>query len=90
MDRFGALRVLYCGIGLFIASGLALAASTSMAMLLGAAFLAGLGTNLWPNQDALRDTWALDRSFSPKQSREKADAAHALWRKAVERAKSWA
>lgn len=43
VDRYGALRVLYGGIGLFIASGLVLAASTSMAMLLSAAFLAGLG-----------------------------------------------
>ena len=57
---------------------------------LGAAFLAGLGTGLWPDQDALRDTWALDRSFSPSASRASADEAHARWRKAVDRAKSWA
>jgi predicted MFS family arabinose efflux permease len=47
VDRYGALRVLYGGIGLFIVSGLLLAASTSMTMLLGAAFLAGLGNSVF-------------------------------------------
>ncbi len=32
---------------------------------LGAAFLAGLGTGVWESVDALRETWALDRRFEP-------------------------
>lgn len=31
----------------------------------GAAYLAGLGTGLWPSTDALRDLWPLDRRFTP-------------------------
>jgi glycerol kinase len=60
---------------------------------LGAAFLAGLGTEVWDSTDDLRDTWQLDRSFAPTQddgAREAADAAYALWQRAVERATGWA
>ncbi|HET7355548.1 MAG TPA: glycerol kinase GlpK [Nocardioidaceae bacterium] len=57
---------------------------------LGAAFLAGLGTGVWSSTDELRATWALDRRFEPRADRATADAAHARWRQAVERAKSWA
>jgi glycerol kinase len=57
---------------------------------LGAAFLAGLGVGVWDSTDDLRETWQLDRSFDPAADRTAADAAHALWLKAVERAKSWA
>jgi glycerol kinase len=57
---------------------------------LGAAFLAGLGVGIWSSTDELRATWNLDRRFEPGADREKADAAHARWRDAVERAKGWA
>jgi glycerol kinase len=58
---------------------------------LGAAFLAGLGTGVWSSTDDLRETWTLDRRFEPSTSdRSDADAAHARWRDAVERAKGWA
>jgi glycerol kinase len=57
---------------------------------LGAAFLAGLGTGVWSSTDDLRDTWQLDRRFEPSGDRERADAAHARWRDAVERSKGWA
>jgi len=57
---------------------------------LGAAFLAGLGTGVWSSVDELRATWQLDRRFEPRADRATADAAHARWRQAVERAKSWA
>lgn len=56
---------------------------------LGAAFLAGLGTGVWSSTDELRETWALDRRFEPSGDRRAADAAHARWRDAVERAKGW-
>ena len=57
---------------------------------LGAAFLAGLGTGVWSSTQELRKTWQLDRRFEPSTDRAKADAAHARWRDAVERAKGWA
>ena len=57
---------------------------------LGAAFLAGLGAGVWDSADDLRETWQLDRSFEPAADRELADAAHARWLKAVERARGWA
>jgi len=60
---------------------------------LGAAFLAGLGTGVWDSTDDLRETWQLDRSFTPAagtEARADADAAHARWTDAVERSKGWA
>src|SRR3954471_18874482 len=57
---------------------------------LGAAFLAGLGTGVWSSTDDLRETWQLDRTFSPAADRSAADAAHARWIDAVERSKGWA
>jgi glycerol kinase len=56
---------------------------------LGAAFLAGLGVGVWSSYDELRETWALDRAFFPATDRTRADADHARWLKAVERAKAW-
>ncbi|NUR07445.1 MAG: glycerol kinase GlpK [Nocardioidaceae bacterium] len=56
---------------------------------LGAAFLAGLGTGVWSSTDDLRESWQLDRRFDPAGDREAADARHATWRDAVERAKGW-
>ncbi|MBI2244977.1 MAG: glycerol kinase GlpK [Nocardioides sp.] len=57
---------------------------------LGAAFLAGLGAGVWGSTDDLRETWRLDRRFEPALDRPTADAAHARWTDAVERAKDWA
>jgi len=57
---------------------------------LGAAFLAGLGAGVWDSTDDLRETWRLDRRFEPALDRAAADAAHARWTRAVERAKGWA
>ena len=57
---------------------------------LGAAFLAGLGVGLWSSTDELRDTWQLDRTFTPGPDRAAADAAHARWTDAVRRAGGWA
>ena len=56
---------------------------------LGAAFLAGLGTGVWSSTDELRETWALDREFTPSGDRDALDAAYARWSKAVECAKAW-
>jgi glycerol kinase len=56
---------------------------------LGAAFAAGLGAGVWGSTDDLRETWTLDRRFEPSADRQRADEAHELWRRAVERAKMW-
>ncbi|WP_122817189.1 glycerol kinase GlpK [Nocardioides pantholopis] len=57
---------------------------------LGAAFLAGLGTGVWDSTDELRETWSLDRAFTPAAARADADADHRRWLAAVERTKGWA
>ena len=60
---------------------------------LGAAFMAGLGAGVWESMDDLRETWKLDREFDPDESdatRERTEAAYALWRKGVERSRDWA
>ncbi len=52
----------------------------------GAAFLAGLATGVWSTTDELRQTWRLDRRFTPGA---RDDAAYALWRAAVARSRGW-
>jgi glycerol kinase len=56
---------------------------------LGAAFLAGLGTGLWKDDD-LAGLWKLDREFEPAISRDQAETLQAQWRRAVERSRDWA
>ncbi|MGH3744536.1 MAG: FGGY family carbohydrate kinase, partial [Mycobacteriales bacterium] len=56
---------------------------------LGAAFLAGLAVGVWPDLEALRDTWHLDREFAPEPGA-RDDGSHARWREAVGRAQHWA
>ena len=57
---------------------------------LGAAFLAGLATGVWPDQDAVAATWRRDRTFEPTSPRAEIDARRARWRDAVERSRGWA
>lgn len=56
---------------------------------LGAAFLAGLAVGVWPDQDALRDTWRLDREFAPTPGA-RDDGRHRQWREGVARSRGWA
>lgn len=53
---------------------------------LGAAMLAGLGVGLWPNLDALRRAYPLEREFVPQLDIGTRDAARAHWRNIVTRA----
>jgi glycerol kinase len=55
---------------------------------LGAAFLAGLAVGVWPDTDALRATWRLDREFVARPGA-RDDGGHARWRRGVDRAKGW-
>jgi glycerol kinase len=57
---------------------------------LGAAYLAGLAAGVWPNRDAIRQQWQVDRQFDPKISADEAAGLRATWRRAVERTKGWA
>ena len=50
---------------------------------LGAAYLAGLGAELWSDSD-LAGLWKLGREFTPKMSRDQADSLQEGWRRAVE------
>ena len=53
---------------------------------LGAAFLAGLGTGVWSEEQELVAARRTDRVFTPQADGE---ADHRRWRRAVERAKGW-
>ncbi|HXQ75299.1 MAG TPA: glycerol kinase GlpK [Acidimicrobiales bacterium] len=64
--------------------------ATSETTALGAAWLAGLAEGVWGSLDELGAIWSLERSFAPAASAVAADAAHAGWRRAVERSLGWA
>ena len=57
---------------------------------LGAAFLAGLATGVWPDLDELSAKAVSDRTFEPRANVEEREEAYANWLRAVERAKGWA
>ena len=52
---------------------------------LGAAFLAGLATGIWPDLDAISRTWASDRRFEPRMAGAERAALLAGWRDALRR-----
>ena len=56
---------------------------------LGAAYLAGLATGFWKDQDELQAKWRLRRRYEPRMSDVERVALHERWLQAVERAKGW-
>jgi glycerol kinase len=52
---------------------------------LGAAYLAGLTTGLYPSRDALAAQWRRERLFEPKMSADEREERYAGWRNAVQR-----
>jgi glycerol kinase len=56
----------------------------------GAATLAGLAEGVWGSLDELSTLWEADTVFTPQQSPELADAAHAKWTRTVEKSRGWA
>jgi glycerol kinase len=56
---------------------------------LGAAYLAGLATGVWPNPDALRAKRSDDTRFEPKMPDPERKQRRAQWQRAVERSKAW-
>ena len=50
---------------------------------LGAAWLAGQGPGIYPDQAGFAKDWALDRSFSPAMDDDDRAARYDAWRRAV-------
>jgi glycerol kinase len=57
---------------------------------LGAAYLAGLAEGVWSSPAEVAEYWKAGAEFSPAMPASVADARHAGWRRAVERAQHWA
>jgi glycerol kinase len=57
---------------------------------LGAATMAGLAEGVWSSLDELAGLWEAESVFEPQLPAELADATYAVWRRAVEKARSWA
>jgi glycerol kinase len=55
---------------------------------LGAAYLAGIGSGVWASRDDVRESWAVDRRFEPRISEQERADRIAVWADAVERARS--
>ncbi|HKO88859.1 MAG TPA: glycerol kinase GlpK [Burkholderiales bacterium] len=56
---------------------------------LGAAYLGGLATGVWRNEEEVAALWECERVFEPTINRDEANGRMTAWRRAVERAKHW-
>ncbi|WP_020375468.1 glycerol kinase GlpK [Sulfobacillus thermosulfidooxidans] len=56
---------------------------------MGAAFLAGLATGVWPGFEPLTAAWHLDAEFSPVMDESTRERLYRGWHKAVSRAQNW-
>ncbi|MEM9657151.1 MAG: glycerol kinase GlpK [Planctomycetota bacterium] len=56
---------------------------------LGAAYLAGLATNVWPDRETVAQHWQIERRFEPTISADQAAEVRTTWRRAVQRALGW-
>ncbi|HPG39964.1 MAG TPA: glycerol kinase GlpK [bacterium] len=56
---------------------------------LGAAYLAGLATGYWQDQQDIKHQWQIDHVFRPQMEQEQARQLVTTWRKAVSRARHW-
>ncbi len=63
---------------------------TTEATALGAAYLAGLGTGFWKDEDELAAQRKIARRFEPAMQESRRNALYEGWLRAVERAKYWA
>lgn len=57
---------------------------------LGAAYLAGLATGVWKDQDELARHWTLDREFRPGMESQEREKLASQWKKAVQCSRGWA
>lgn len=56
---------------------------------LGAAYLAGLAVGFWQSQEEIAAQWKMERRFEPNMSAAERTERLTLWRRAVERSRSW-
>jgi glycerol kinase len=57
---------------------------------LGAAYAAGLAVGFWPDIEALRENWRVDKEWRPAMAEADRQTGYRFWRKAVDRTMSWA
>ena len=57
---------------------------------LGAAYLAGLATGFWADQEELKSRWRLRRRYEPQMDEEERERLYGRWKEAVSRSKEWA
>jgi glycerol kinase len=57
---------------------------------LGAAYLAGLATGFWEDQEELKSRWRLRRRYEPQMDEEERERLYGRWQEAVARSKEWA
>jgi glycerol kinase len=57
---------------------------------LGAAYLAGLASGFWKGRIEITQNWREEHRFTPRMPAAQREGLYAGWRRALERAKSWA
>lgn len=57
---------------------------------LGAAYLAGLATGYWKNQEEIVENWQIDRTFEPSMKEDRREELLAGWKKAIDCTLGWA
>ena len=56
---------------------------------LGAAYLAGLATGFWRDEEQIAAMWSSERAFESRVSRDESASRLAEWKRAVERSRDW-
>ncbi len=56
---------------------------------LGAAYLSGLASGFWPDIEAIKAQWKVDRAFNPLMAEGEVAETIRFWRKAVNRSLNW-
>jgi glycerol kinase len=56
---------------------------------LGAAYLAGLATEVWKSREDIARQWKAARRFEPEMPREEAERRMGEWQRALERSRNW-
>ena len=64
--------------------------ATAESTALGAAYLAGLATGFWKDEEELAHHFRVERRFEPAIPSSRRDELYSGWQRAVERAKGWA
>ena len=57
---------------------------------LGAAYLAGLAVGFYKDKEEIKNSWIIDKEFSPNMSESKRNVLYKGWKKAVSRSLLWA